>query len=239
MDKVFKIFVDFDGTITTQDIGENIFKHFGNTLKVEKIIEALLNDEISAKQCWIDLCSSIEKIDPQKLNSFIDTLKIEESFHQLVKFSSENNFELFVLSDGFDYYINRIFHREKLTRLKYFANKLIITENQKLVPSFPFEHENCRSSANCKRNHIINLSADEDYTVYIGDGNSDRFAAQFCDFIFAKDSLLKFCEAERISFFPFNNFNEVVEKLENLKSKKHLKKRHQAYLKRNEAYMQE
>ncbi len=239
MDKVFKIFVDFDGTISSQDIGESVFREFGDRTKVEKIIDALLSDEISAKQCWIDLCNSIDKIDKEKLNLFIDSLNIEESFPRLVKFCDENNFELFVLSDGFDYYIKRIFEREKLNHLRYFTNKLIITEDNRLQPSFPYEHENCRTSANCKRNHIINLSSDEDYTVYIGDGNSDRFAAQFCDFIFAKDGLLKFCELERISYFPFKNFDDVVEKLESLKLKKRLKKRHQADLKRKEAYMQE
>ncbi len=239
MEKVFKIFVDFDGTISSQDIGESIFREFGNKILVEKIIENLLSDEISAKQCWIELCNSVEKIENKTLNDFIDSLNIEESFHQLVNFCESNNFELFVLSDGFDYYIKRIFDREKLNHLKYFANKLVFTEDNRLSPSFPYEHENCRSSANCKRNHIINLSSDDDYTVYIGDGNSDRFAAQFCDFIFAKTDLLKFCEAERISYFPFTNFNDVVERLESLKSKKRLKKRHQADLKRKEAYMQE
>ena len=239
MDKVFKIFVDFDGTISSQDVGESVFLEFGELKKVNKIIDALLSDEISAKQCWVDLCNSIEKIEKEKLDSFIDSLKIEESFHRLVNFCDENKFSLYVLSDGFDYYIKRIFEREKLNHLKYFANKLIVTEDNRLKPSFPYEHENCRTSANCKRNHIINLSADEDYTVYVGDGNSDRFAAQFCDFIFAKDGLLKFCEMERISFFPFKDFDDVVERLESLKLKKRLKKRHQAELKRKNAYMEE
>ncbi len=239
MDKVFKIFVDFDGTISSQDIGESIFREFGDHMIVNKIIDGLLSNEISAKQCWVELCNSVEKIENVKLDSFIDGLNIESSFHSLVNFCKDNNFELFVLSDGFDYYIKRIFERENLNHLKYFANKLTITKDKRLQPSFPYEHENCRTSANCKRNHIINLSSDEDYTVYIGDGNSDRFAAQFCDFIFAKDGLLKFCEVERISYFPFNNFNEIVERLESLKSKKRLKKRHQADLKRKEAYMQE
>ena len=47
------------------------------------------------------------------------------------------------------------------------------------------------TSANCKKNHIINHSSDDDITIYIGDGNSDKDAAQYCDFIFAKNDLLK------------------------------------------------
>ncbi len=82
-------------------------------------------------------------------------------------------------------------------------------------------------------------SSDDEYTVYIGDGNSDKDAAQYCDFIFAKDGLARFCSMERISFYPFRDFNEVRNKLTELMLKKNLRKRHQAQLKRKSAYMAE
>jgi len=75
--------------------------------------------------------------------------------------------------------------------------------------------------------------------VFIGNGNSDKNAAEFCDFIFAKNELLKFCEKERITYFPFNNFTDVIQKLTKLKNRKRLKKRHQAELKRRQAYLME
>jgi 2-hydroxy-3-keto-5-methylthiopentenyl-1-phosphate phosphatase len=107
------------------------------------------------------------------------------------------------------------------------------------LPEFPYLDASCPSSANCKRNHIITHSSDEDYTVFIGDGNSDKFVAEYCDFIFAKDDLLKYCERERITYFPFNNFHDVVVRMEQLASKKRLKKRHQAELKRRAVYIAE
>jgi 2-hydroxy-3-keto-5-methylthiopentenyl-1-phosphate phosphatase len=73
--------------------------------------------------------------------------------------------------------------------------------------------------------------------VFIGDGNSDNDAIQYVDFIFAKDDLLKFCEVQRITYFPFKDFNDVIVRLNELVSKKRLKKRHQAELKRREAFM--
>ena len=62
---------------------------------------------------------------------------------------------------------------------------------------------NANKCANCKRNHILNSSSDDDITIYIGDGWSDTCAAEHCDFIFAKKSLLKYCEAKWISILPF------------------------------------
>jgi len=239
MDKVFKVFVDFDGTITRKDTGDALFTKFGNTETVKKVIDDLLNDRISARDCWLKLCKSVEYIDKQELDEFILQIEIDKSFHEFVNYCEKHGFKLFVLSDGFDYYIDLILKREELDHLKVFSNTLILSENNTLKPAFPYYDSGCTSSANCKRNHIINNSADDEFTVFIGDGNSDKYTVHFCDFIFAKDDLLKYCEKERITFFPFNDFNDVIERMESLRQRKRLKKRHQAELKRREIYIQE
>jgi 2,3-diketo-5-methylthio-1-phosphopentane phosphatase len=235
----FKIFVDFDGTITRQDVGDAIFREFGNAANTDKIITALLSGEITARKCWELLFSTVSNIDKNKLDSFIDRIEIDQTYRKFQDYCSSNAIESFVLSDGFDYYINRIFRKENLKQQKVFANHLIINEKNELIPSFPYFDIDCQTSANCKRNHILNNSLDEDFTVYIGDGNSDKYSTQFCDFVFAKDDLLKYCEKERITFFPFANFKDIITRLESLKLKKRLKKRHQAELKRKEIYLQE
>ena len=238
MEKVFKVFVDFDGTITKQDTGDAIFTKFGPEEQVKEIIRNLLSDKISARECWQQLCESVDSIDETQLDEFILQIEVDKTFHSFVEYCEKQNFELYILSDGFDYYINRILKREKLDHLKVFSNSLEITDN-KLIPVFPHYDADCSSSANCKRNHIINNSADDEFTVFIGDGNSDKYTVHFCDFIFAKDDLLKYCEKERITYFPFHNFNDVIERMETLRQKKRLKKRHQAELKRREVYIQE
>ncbi|GAB4297491.1 MAG: 2-hydroxy-3-keto-5-methylthiopentenyl-1-phosphate phosphatase [Ignavibacteriaceae bacterium] len=230
----FKIFVDFDGTITKQDVGEQLFLKFGDERRVAAIIENLLEDKISSEQCWKELCEITTVPASSILDEFFNSFGIDETFHHLIDYCNRNNIGLFVLSDGFDYYIKKIFSRENID-LPFFANKLEISGNR-LIPSFPYLNENCTESANCKWCHIISNSSDEDYTVYVGDGNSDRHSAQFCDFIFAKTDLLKYCEINRISYFPFNNFQDVIDKLESIRTRKRLKKRHQAILKRREAY---
>jgi len=239
MEKIFKIFVDFDGTISKEDVGEAIFREFGNKEKVDSIITSLLKDEISAKDCWLMLCDSVGGIDINRLKNFIDKLEIDSTFKNLDKYCAENKIELIVLSDGFDLYIKRIFERENLNHVSVYSNKLEIDENNRLTPEFPYFDASCTTSANCKRNHIISHSSDEDFTIFIGDGNSDKYTSQFCDFIFAKDDLLKFCELERITYFPYKNFDDVILKIDQLRSKKRLKKRHQAELKRKEIYMTE
>jgi 2,3-diketo-5-methylthio-1-phosphopentane phosphatase len=235
----FKVFVDFDGTITEFDVGEAIFREFGSAPETDKIVADLLSSKITARKCWELLFATIKQIDVDRFDEFIDSMNIDPTFHQFNEYCSDNDIDVFVLSDGFDYYINRILKKENLNHIKLFANSLIINENNEFVPSFPYFDIECQTSANCKRNHILDNSGEEEFTVYIGDGNSDKYSTQFCDFIFAKDDLLKYCEKERITFFPFKNFEDIIVRLESLRTKKRLKKRYQAELKRKEVYLQE
>jgi 2-hydroxy-3-keto-5-methylthiopentenyl-1-phosphate phosphatase len=236
-DKQFKIFLDFDGTITRNDVGEEIFRKFVDEKIVSKIVDDLLTDKISSRECWESLCESALAIDKTHFDEFILSQEVEPSLQRFAEYCEESKFELFVLSDGFDYYIDKILMRERLGHLKVYSNKLILDDDGKLIPHFPYYNADCRSSANCKRNHIIENSGEEEYTVFIGDGNSDNDAIQYVDFIFAKADLLKFCEVQRITYFPFKNFDDVIIRLTELSSRKRLKKRHQAELKRREAFM--
>jgi len=237
-DKNFKIFIDFDGTITQQDVGEQFFLKFGDADEAYKIIKLWLDGKINSKETWIRLAKTVNNLDLKELDSFLDEMYIDPHFGEFVKFAEENNFQIVILSDGLDYYINKILQREKFDYIKTYSNKLEFGKNNEMLLSFPYEDEECKDCANCKRNHVINHSGDEEVSIYIGDGYSDVCPAQFCDFIFAKRSLLKYCEKNRISYYPFTTFRDVQKRIEALKNKTLVKKRHQAQLKRQEVYSQ-
>ena len=235
--KVFKIFVDFDGTISQEDIGEEMFLEFGDSDEAKRIIERWIKKEITSIDTWTQLCATVKNFDESKFDLFLSRINIDPTFRSFVKFCESNNIEIMILSDGLDYYINKVLKREELTHIKAYCNKLTFVDGN-LVPQFPFTDEECKQCANCKRNHIIENSSDDDYTIYIGDGYSDACPVQYCDFIFAKKSLLKYCELNRISYWPYNNFFDVQKHLEILIGKKRLKHRHQAELKRKAVYIQ-
>ena len=107
-EKSFKIFIDFDGTITKLDVGEEIFKKFGQKEIIERIITDLLADKISAKECWLLLCRSASPINKLMLDKFIEEIEVETSFIEFIKYCRQNNFNTYILSDGFDYYIEKI-----------------------------------------------------------------------------------------------------------------------------------
>lgn len=232
--KKFKIFIDFDGTITLRDIGEAFLTNFGDKEVHKSAVEDWIAGKISSAEAWNIMLKSVI-FDKQKFNEFLQKAEVDRTFINFVDYAAKMGDEIKILSDGLDLYIDPILRREGLAYLDRFCNKAIVNDNE-VKAIYPYQDEECKSCGNCKRNHILNFTSDDDYTVYIGDGNSDRCPAQFCDFIFAKSSLLKFCEKNRISYFSFNNFDDIIERLESLRYRKNLKKRHQAYLKRKEIY---
>ncbi len=234
----FKIFVDFDGTVSQKDIGELMLLHFGDSEKALKIATEWMSYNIKATDAWTASCNLIKKFDHTEFDKFLEGIQIDPGFVKFVDWCVKGQSELKILSDGFDYYIDKFLMREGLGHIETRTNKLFFGNENQLMPLFPYTDEECAKCANCKRNHILNYSGDEDYTVYVGDGFTDFCPAQFCDFIFAKNSLLKYCEVNRITYFPYSTFHDVIEKLEELKVKKRLKKRHQADLKRREVFIQ-
>jgi 2-hydroxy-3-keto-5-methylthiopentenyl-1-phosphate phosphatase len=48
-----------------------------------------------------------------------------------------------------------------------------------------------------------------EYVIYVGDGYSDRCAAQAADRIFARDSLARYLDEKGVAYEPFDDFHDV------------------------------
>ncbi|NPV11059.1 MAG: MtnX-like HAD-IB family phosphatase [Ignavibacteria bacterium] len=233
-----KIFCDFDGTIAVEDIGNLFYREFGDPQICDDVVSKWREGKITSIGCLSTECRTIRNLTLEKAYDFIDQQKIDETFIDFVKFCKEKNLDLIIISDGLDLYINYILKKYNLD-IKFFANSIRINDDGTAEMIFPYSDSVCLKCANCKRNHIINNSSDDDITIYIGDGHSDRCPIEYVDYIFAKKHLLKYCEINRISYSPFENFSDVKLAIEKLLSKKRIKKRNTAILKRRELYLLE
>ena len=215
-----------------------MFYKFGDPEIVKEVIESWDAGNIGSSTAFTRMSNTINNFSMEEFSSFIDEVEIDDTFKEFVNYCENNEIEIKILSDGLDIYIKPFLEKHDLSYLNYYSNKATLDNENKFILEFPYTDEECKLCANCKRNHIISGSSDEEFTVYIGDGHSDKCAAQFCDFIFAKDSLLKYCEINRITYFPFRSFRDVQKKLNELVEKKRLKKKLRAELKRKEIYKQ-
>jgi 2-hydroxy-3-keto-5-methylthiopentenyl-1-phosphate phosphatase len=244
---MIKAFIDFDGTITTADVGDAMFETFGGAACVQSI-KAYRNERISAVECFRQECCACGIVDKEQLDEFLDNQPIDLSFSGFVEFCSARGIACTVLSDGMDYYIERIFRRHTLSSVNYYSNHLTLlpvdgTRTVMFQPGFPHTDETCDRCACCKRNYILTHASDEDIIVYVGEGYSDRCPVRYADIVFAKDELLNYCRIENISYFEYTSFRDVIDRLarmlddQSLKKKSSLHKRRQAQLACRDVYL--
>lgn len=243
MTMALKLFVDFDGTVTTTDVGDAFFLEFGGA-ECTRIVQEYRRGTLSARDCFDAEAAAVGRLDLRAAEAFVDAQTIDPGFGAFVGFCRDSGIDVTVVSDGLDYYIRRILARHGLRDVSFFSNRLELSPvnangEAKIAVSYPFIDAECNRCACCKRNIILTNAGEQDIIGYIGEGYSDRCAAQYADIVFAKDELEIFCQKENISYFTYRTFEDVVSRLKQLLAKKRLRKRRQAELRRREVFMQE
>lgn len=235
-----RVFCDFDGTIAVRDVGDKLFRTFAGERAIE-IVRRYLNGETNSRQCLTDECNAVESLTAEEFEKFIEQFDLDPFFGEFVEFCRQREIPIAVLSDGLDFYVSRILGRNGFASLPFFANHVEFVRQgscTKLVPSFPYTDSECQQCANCKRNHILTLSGDDDVIVYVGDGISDRCPVRYADIVFAKKSLIQYCQQQNITYFEYTTFADVQKRLEAIVGKKRIKKRREAQMARREVFMQ-
>ena len=233
-----RMFVDFDGTITLNDVGDSLFEAFGGA-RATDAVDAYIAGTISAVECFRRECDACAAPSLADVEAFLDSQEIDATFPAFLDFCSAAGIPCTVLSDGMEYYIRRILSRHGVTDLPVFANTLEFVpaagaapDAMRFVPSFPYTDEVCTRCASCKRNHMLGLSADDDVLVYAGEGYSDRCPAGFADIVFAKDDLLRYCRREHLPHREYETFADIGRQLKGLAESGRLRQRRQALLAR-------
>ncbi len=238
---MINVFVDFDGTITQGDVGDLFFERFGGKVATQAV-QDYRSGLINAVECFTREANACVISTKADVDEFIDQQKIDQTFIDFIAFCNqhkdgERQVNYFIVSDGIDYYIQRILGNNGLQKVPYFSNRITFNEKADgidLQIEFPYTDEECDRCASCKRNHILTLSGDDHIIVYIGEGYSDFCPVKFADIVFAKDELQTHCQKENISYNLYKNFEDIIEKLEGILNKKRIRKRQQAEFNRKE-----
>lgn len=219
------IFSDFDGTIAQNDVGDMLFKTFGNWPVCEKLVQLWLRGEISSREC-MEREAVTTRLTREQLDAFCDAQTLAPGFIEFAEFCRQRNWPLIVLSDGLDYYIQRVLLRYGLD-LPVLANHLEFVPPDRIALSFPYfesrrlfrKKMNCRDGqcGNCKGYHVRRLAKSGERIVYIGDGYSDRCGAREADLVFAKRDLAKWCKENQIAYWNFDDFTQLLKLLATLK----------------------
>lgn len=238
---MIRVFCDFDGTVAAQDVGNRLFQTFAGE-QASLIVKRYRSGEINAVECLSQECAALGDVVPGVLETFVGQCDLDAFFLPFVAFCERHKIPVTILSDGLDFYVESLLKKHGLERLPWFANHAEFVSDDgvtKLKPSFPYRSEHCEQCGNCKRNHMLPSSADDDTLIYVGDGISDRCAVRYADVVFAKADLIRYCQSQNISFHEFRDFRDVKARMERILQQRRLTPRREARMARRDAFIAE
>ena len=200
--------IDFDGTIAPTDTVDGLLETFADP-DWRRIEQQWVNGEINSRQCMAEQIALVSE-DEQTLRRYLNSVAIDPSFPEFVRYASTFA-DLAIVSDGLDYPIQQAMGRLAGPAVPVYANHLEFRPRG-LALSFPLTDPSCTvRSGVCKCSVARGVDAGRGLTtVLIGDGRSDQCIASQVHYVFAKGSLITYCQERKIPYTPFSSFADVL-----------------------------
>src|SRR6266851_9055297 len=214
------VFLDFDGTITVRDATDAILDAFADRAWLD-IEEAWVAGRIGSRECLAAQIALVTATQDQ-VDHLLDGIDIDPGLASLLVACAAGRTPVHIISDGFDYCIERILgRRDQNFRAQLTGSHIVSSSLQPdgLRWRAAFQHPPApcaHGCATCKPAAMERLNPSGALTVFVGDGFSDRHAAQCADVVFAKDKLASFCEKASIPYAPFDTLSAVATDIQRL-----------------------
>lgn len=210
-DSARTLVVDFDGTITEQDLLDTIAQTFGDEDVYREVDEALDDDSLSLHEVIRREFEPVRAPLADVQRWALENVRVRPGFRETVELARERGWRLVIVSSGFRELIEPVLEREGLAGLELLANSVDPDPSGWKV-RFRTEDvcETCGQP--CKRSTAVAL-ADGSELVYVGDGYSDRCAAELADLVFARRGLATYLEERGVPFEPFEDFHSIARRL--------------------------
>lgn len=205
------VLVDFDGTISKHDVTDALLEHFASP-EWEELETAWQEGLITSRQCMADQYALI-KADEDEINAFLDGVEIDPTFIDFLEYCHQSGYPVTIVSDGFDFYINRILSRYGITDFDIYSNHLEFRDGN-IITEFPHTNDECATCGNCKTSVFHTFKTPENTVVYVGDGWSDRCIAHESDVIFAKHKLITYCDEHGLDYTPYDSFADILDQMQ-------------------------
>jgi 2,3-diketo-5-methylthio-1-phosphopentane phosphatase len=213
------VFTDFDGTVTQLDVTDEILAQLAHP-SWREIEQEWTRGLIGSREC-LERQIALVDASADELHALIDAVPIDPTFAAFYRFARKRGIPLYVLSEGFDYWIERILKRAGVNgpvrNGTHMFSSALRLEGRRLIPSFPHSAQPCEHGcATCKATLIRRLGKGNYPVIFVGDGLSDRFAVDEADVVFAKRQLLAYCQEHGKACRPFSTFADVEQAIARL-----------------------
>lgn len=208
--------LDFDGTVTMEDIGFILLDTFAGNAWYKYLYE--YNSGRMPLASFSKKVFGMLTADEKTLTDFVltsDLVRIRPGFSEFIDYCKNNGIKVIIVSHGLTFYIKAALERLGIDDLDIHAAENVFSpDGMKVKYVGPDGHE---LEAGFKEAYTDMLCKKGYRVIYIGDGNSDIYPSRKANQVCATSNLLKRCREENLKCFPFSDFYDVVNALKSLK----------------------
>jgi 2-hydroxy-3-keto-5-methylthiopentenyl-1-phosphate phosphatase len=204
------IVVDFDGTVTKTDLLDTIASRFGDPEVYQEVEDGLDEGRMSLREVITREFRPVRKPLDEVIRWELENVELRPGFDEVVALARERGWRLVIVSSGFHELIEPILEHAGLD-VELHANR-VDPDPEGWIVEWRYDEtcDNCGES--CKRSIAQRFGGDGEI-VYIGDGYSDRCAAEASDRVFATRGLAAYLAERGTDFEPFEDFYSVARSL--------------------------
>ena len=208
---------DFDGTITERDTLHVIVEEFGTRGLWGAIEPRLRAGEVTLEQAMQEEFASVRATPDQVRETVLRSAGLRPGFTRLVVWADAAGHRLIIFSSGFRSVIRDVLASIGHSDIEVVSHDVrFSSEGAEILWSD--RGEAClECGRRCKRHDLRGRHRGE-RVVYIGDGLSDLCVAHTADLVFARAHLARDLTAADVPFVPFDDFDEVRERLEAIRT---------------------
>jgi 2-hydroxy-3-keto-5-methylthiopentenyl-1-phosphate phosphatase len=200
------ILVDFDGTIALSDVSDTVMAEF---VSADWEAEAAAYDAgLMGSRCLMTLEMAMVDADPADLLATAARQPHDPGFVPFVRRAQGAGIPVEVVSDGFGFFIEPALRSLGVEELPVITARTRF-DGRRASIEYPNGHPSCFVCGTCKRQRVMDHQAAGRAVVFIGDGESDRYAAGYSDLVFAKRSLVRICIEAGWLFQRWTEFSEI------------------------------
>jgi len=200
------ILVDYDGTVAMTDVSDTIMYEYVQG-SWEELVARYDQGQVGSR----DLMTwemSLVRTDPELLLATAAAQPHDAGFGPFVARARAAGIPVEVVSDGFGFFIAPALERLGVGDLPIATARTTFADGGARI-EFPNGHPDCLVCGTCKRSRVLAHQAAGRAVVFIGDGESDRYAAGYSDLVFAKRSLVTICQRSGWPYRDWVTFDEI------------------------------
>ena len=201
------ILVDYDGTVAQTDVSDALMAQFVTDEWEARAAE--YDAGLAGSRRLMEWEIGLVTASPDALRALAASQHHDPGFAPLVRRAQAVGIPVEVVSDGFGFFIPAALEALGVGDVPVISADTTFPTGERPRIAFPNGHPQCFVCGTCKRARVLAWQATGRAVVFVGDGESDRYAAGYSDIVFAKHALLRLCVENDWPFRRWTEFAEV------------------------------